>query len=368
MKLFLQLWWVILGFALLTISVWAGEDVPPARMATFKRGVSIAHWLAKVYDPAGPGGPWFGESDIKWIAAQGFDHIRFPVDPRLYWRTEGTLDEAKLVPLVRALHWTCEQGLGAVIDLHFLPGGVFDKNNQDPVIFTDPKAQAEAAAFLKTFAQRFIAAGPYLRIELLNEPMAPRPEQLNELNAVLIAAVRAVDQTRVLYVTSNLSSTFVTLPELKIPADPYVAIVLHYDEPPVFTHQRASWKQCPPDMPLVEFPGRVPDLRKLFPPEHFAYQASLTELTLADIETAFARAEAWLKEHAPGKEIYLGEFGVYEAAPDQSRRNYIRAVSQAAATRGWGWAIWSYNASMAVRAPDGKATPVLEGLFPSPAP
>jgi endoglucanase len=66
--------------------------------------------------------------------------------------------------------------------------------------------------------------------------------------------------------------------------------------------------------------------------------------------------------------VYLGEFGVYEAAPAESRTRYIRAVSEAAADLGWGWCVWSYNGGMAVRDTAGRPTPVLAGLFPNGRP
>lgn len=350
--------------ALWTVSLGSGaRAASPAGVFTFQRGVSIAHWLAKVYDPAGPGAPWFKRGDVQWIAQQGFDHIRVPFDPRPAWH-DGKLDDAKLAPLAHAIGWAREFGLGAVVDMHFLPGGKFDQDNQDPAIYTDPAAQADAVAFMTAFAQRFAAEGPNVRFELVNEPFAPTDADLNRLNAALIAAVRSVDRARFLYVTCNNSSTFATLPDLQVPADPRVGIIVHYDEPEVFTHQRAAWKQCPPNMPPVPFPGRVPDLRGLFPPDHFAYKASGTELTVAQVEADFSRADAWLKQHAPGREIYLGEFGCYEEAPADSRRRYIHAVSSAAARHGWGWAVWSYHGSFTVRTDDGQPTAVLEGLFP----
>jgi endoglucanase len=355
---------VLLGTSLLAVP--APNVVRPT--FTFKRGVSIAHWMAKIPDGAELGAAWFGPADLDWIAAQGFDHVRFPVDGRLVWRADHTLDEARLAPLVRALDATKARGLGAVLDLHFLPGGRFQKDTQDPAIFTDPAARAEAAACWARLAERFRAEGAFLRFELINEPFAPDAAQLNTLNRALLAAVRQHDPARVVYVTTNLSSTFATLPDLQVPDDPHVAILLHYDEPAVFTHQRASWKGCPPDMPVVEFPGRVPDLRGLFPEGHFAHRASLTELTVAGIRAEFARAAAWLQAQAPGREVYLGEFGVYEAAPAESRTRYIRAVSEAAADLGWGWCVWSYNGGMAVRDTAGRPTPVLAGLFPNGRP
>jgi endoglucanase len=105
----------------------------------------------------------------------------------------------------------------------------------------------------------------------------------------------------------------------------------------------------------------------LFPPGHFAYEASETELSAAGVDADFARAEAWLRVHAPGREIRLGGFGVNEAAPTAARTRYVRAVRAAAERRGWGWCVWSYNGGMAVRGLDGAPTPVLPGLFDGPA-
>jgi endoglucanase len=156
---------------------------PPGEARTFMRGVSIAHWLAKVYDPAGPGAPWFQKTDVQWIADQGFDHIRFPLDGRWVWRADGTLDKQRLAPLVRALQRTRDAGLGAVIDMHFLPGGTYDKDVQDTAVFTDDHARREAARFWKSFAERFGGEGPYLRFELIkrahgsDERAAERPER-----------------------------------------------------------------------------------------------------------------------------------------------------------------------------------------------
>jgi hypothetical protein len=76
-------------------------------------------------------------------------------------------------------------------------------------------------------------------------------------------------------------------------------------------------------MPLIEFPGKVPDLRAMFPPDPFAYKAALTELSAEGIEADFSRAEAWLKANAPGREVYLGEFGVYELTLNSTVRNTI---------------------------------------------
>jgi endoglucanase len=339
----------------------------PLSAPTFKRGISVGHWLAKYHDGQDYGAPWFSVADVAWIAHHGFDHIRYPVDGRVWLRADGSLDEAKIGVFLAAVRWGREAGLGTVLDMHFLPGGEDDPNQQDALIFTNETARSKAANFWGKVARRLKDEGAWLRFELINEPMAPVDEQLNALNHEALASIREVDATRVVYITSNRSSVFGTFSAVTVPNDPHVAIVLHYDEPLVFTHQRAPWKHCPPDMPLVEFPGRVPDLRKLFPADHFAAQASLTELKVSDIDSAFAQVAKELAERAPGKEVYLGEFGCYEQAPADSRRRYVTAVREAAERNGWSWAVWDYKSSFAVRGPDGKPTVVMESLFKPPA-
>lgn len=332
-------------------------------MSSFKRGISVGHWLAKFDEKHGYGGDWFGERDIEWIAGQGFDHIRYPVDGRLWLKQDGSLDETKVAVFDRALQVTKTHGMAVVLDMHFLPGGTYDKNTQDLRLFTDPSERKKAATFLALVTTRFLHEGDALRFELINEPMAPTNAQLNQLNSELIAAVRMIDKNRVLYITSNLSSSFKTLEDVSIPQDPKVALLLHYDEPSVFTHQRTSWKNYPDEMPEIHFPGRVPDLSNYLPPDHYAYATSNTELTEQAIADDFAMAQAWINKHAPGKEVYLGAFGVYQKAPGRSRYNYLKAVRRHAEKYSWGWCVWDYKSSFGVRLENNDLTSALRGLF-----
>ncbi len=332
---------------------------------TFQRGVNISHWLSQNI-PARPyAADWFDEEDVAWIAAQGFDHIRYPIDGRQWLQADGSLDEAKIAPFDHALAWNRAHGLGAILDMHFLPGASFAPGHQDVQVFTDVALQEKVADLWRRVAQRFAKAGPELRFELLNEPVAKENQQLNPFNRRMLAAIRESNPTRVVYITSNVYGSFNTTKDLEVPADPNVAVTLHYYLPFIFTHQRASWARMPADMPLVPFPGTVPDLQDILPKDHFAYGSSGKELTVANVDADFAKVAAWAREHAPGHEIHIGEFGVYQPADADSKRNYISAVVHAAGSHGFGWAVWDYQGGFAVRDQDGNPTPILEGLFPS---
>ena len=117
-------------------------------------------------------------------------------------------------------------------------------------------------------------------------------------------------------------------------------------------------------MPVVNFPGTVPNLNGVLPANHFLIGWSGRQLTVAQIEEAFQNAANLLRARAPGKEVHLGEFGAFEAGPTDGRRNYVAAVARTAERQGWGWAVWDYQDSFGVRAAGGEPTPILRALLP----
>jgi endoglucanase len=367
---------VLLGLSL--ASAWAFTATAPVATtsektmsakttpARFSQGVSIGHWLAKFEEDQGPGAAWFGPADLTWIASQGFDHVRYPVDGRLWLNPDGSFNEPVIARFEAGLAWARQAGLAVLLDMHFLPGGQYNKNAQDTALFTDPAVMAKAAEFWGKVAARYAHEGEDLRFEILNEPNAPKAEQLNQLNALCLAAIRRHDSKRLVYITSNNASRFDTVKDLAIPADARVGILLHYDEPSVFTHQRTSWRDFPEAMPDVHFPGQVPDLRPFLKPGHPALAASNTQLTAASVEEDFAEMTALLKAKAPGKPLYLAAFGAYEKAPAASRSIYVKTVRQAAHKQGWGWAVWDYKSSFGIRTANNQSTAVLDGLFDKP--
>jgi len=179
----------------------------------------------------------------------------------------------------------------------------------------------------------------------------------------MLAAIRESNPTRTVYVTSNRWSSFRTVADVELPQDAHIAFTVHFYEPFVFTHQRAPWAGFANTLPAVTFPGRVPDVTGHTLPHYSLNLHAGDPLTVAQVEDAFTRVADWAKVHAPGVEIYLGEFGVYQAADAASQRRWISTVVHACETHGWGWAVWDYNDSFGVRRPDGRSTAILEGLF-----
>ena len=346
--------------------VFAQTTPPLTGRFTFKCGVNISRWLSQYAPERSYAAPWFTEADVAWIAQQGFDHIRLPVDGRLLQKPDGSLDEVKLRPVDDAIRWARAHGLGVVLDMHFLPGADFNDNGRDKRAFVDMALQARVAEFWGLLARRFAGEGPWLRFEILNEPVAAENKQLNGFSRRMLAAIRESNPTRIVYLTSNRWSNFSTVGDVELPDDPNIAFTVHFYEPMVFTHQRASWAGFTKKMAPVSFPGRVPDLTGAFSPSYTNWLQAKAgdELTVADIEAAFSKVAAWAAVHWKGREIYLGEFGVYDAADPASRGRWIAAVRAACESRGWSWAVWDYSDSFGVRDAHGRPTVILEGLFP----
>jgi endoglucanase len=273
-----------------------------------------------------------------------------------------------MAPFDEALRHARELGLGVVLDMHVLPGAAFDQGTDQNTVFVDLGVQAAVAELWHRVAARYAQEGPWLRFEILNEPVAPSAALLNTFQKNMLAAIRRSDSTRVVYLTSNRWSSFDTVPEVEVVDDPYVAFTFHFYKPMLFTHQGALWAKLPLFMPSVSFPGAVPDLTGFMDKKHYAWVAPGVQLTIAEqIDEPFAAVASWAATEAAGHEIYIGEFGVYDRAEASSRRNYVAAVRAACERHGFGWAVWTYMGGFAVRDPNGRPTAVLLGLFSPPA-
>jgi endoglucanase len=355
---------VLCSIALIHPLLAAESAMPGGGHVTFRRGVNISHWLSQNSERQPFAAPWFGEDDVEWIAKQGFDHIRLPVDVRLCLAPDGSLDGAKLKPIADCIGWAKKHGLGLVLDAHFLPGADFNSVGGDSRVYTDPALMKQVAGVWRELARHFAGEGPDVRFEILNEPVAAKNQQLNPFMKRMLAAIRESNPTRVVYVTSNKWSSFSTVSDVVLPDDPHIALTVHNYEPLIFTHQRAPWVGLDDTLPPVRFPGIVPDYKAhLTRPADHGFGQPGDSLTVAQVDDAFAKVAAWVTQHRPGLEIYLGEFGVYQAADAASKKRWLHAMVRNCESRGWGWAVWEYEGSFGVRGPDGRGTAVLDGIF-----
>jgi endoglucanase len=314
-----------------------------ASPVTFRRGVNIAHWLSHNvpvdYEYAAP---WFDEEDVAWIASQGFDHLRLRVAGNQWIGADGNIDEAKIAPFDDVLRWAREHRLGVVLTMFSLPGYHTENagEEQAPWPYRDEETLADARYTWWQVARRYAGEGPGLRFEILHRPDAPDAAEMSRFQRAMLSAIRTTNPTRVVYLSGHdmqrESLAGVPLAEF---ADPNLALTFEFFEPLGFTFQFDESK------PLREFPG----------PGDFAAEA---------IDRKIDAVGAWAKQNAPGREIYVGAFGVYARASDDSARNFLTAARGAFERNGLSWAVYDYQSGCAVRGDDGKPTRNLLAVVP----
>ena len=154
------------------------------------------------------------ETDIKEIAACGFNSVRVPLHYSLF-----TGDGAEGFNLIDSLlGWCRKYGLYVILDLHCAPGGqtgtsIDDDENEKPELWSNDANKAQTVAIWKSIAGRYAEEDIVAGYDLLNEPI---PEQFNKYNnelvplyKTIIAAVRSVDQKHMIFIEgANWASNF----------------------------------------------------------------------------------------------------------------------------------------------------------------
>src|SRR4051794_40166699 len=233
------------------------------------------------------------------IAVAGFSAVRLPVR----WKSADAL----LGPVTEVVEAAWARGLAVVVT-----------NHHDDDAMSDPHgAVGRLAELWRGVATHFLelAAGP-LAFELLNEPRMSASDW-NGLLPVVLAAVREVDPDRVVVVGGADASSVAGLRRLELPADDRLVATVHYYEPFRFTHQGAAWV-AGADAWLGTTWGTAAD--------RAAVSADLVE------------AASWAK--ARGVPLYVGEFGVVEAAERASRLRWTAWVRHELDRLRIPWAYW----------------------------
>ncbi len=134
------------------------------------------------------------------------------------------------------------------------------------------------------------------------------------------------------------------LNELDLPADDHnIILTVHYYSPMDFTHQGASWAGRK-DKTGVEWTGADDEKTA--------------------VRRDFAAAQTWAKQH--NRPVLLGEFGVYDRAPLESRLRYLSFVTREMEKAGWSWAYWQFDSDFILYDVKNEkwVEPVLNALIP----
>lgn len=297
-------------FGLVALLVFTAWGATAEATVPFHKGVNLTGWFqsASVDDlPL----LQFGPDDFRQLRELGVDGVRLPVNFLAY--TNGdSLDPKFLRFLDQAVDGLLGAGLSVVLD-----------NHSDPL---DPRVRFRLEGFLTRLwtqlAARYRDRPASLVYELQNEPHEIRPQQWDEVQHRVLAALRGIDQAHLVVVTGADWGSAPALSSLSTYDDPRLVYSFHCYDPFRFTHQGAAWAGQA-GLSGVRFP---------LPGDEAALARTL------DAVVAFGRAR--------GVPVWCGEFGVYNLKADPGDRvRWYQTFRTLLEQRSLSWTMWDYRDS-----------------------
>jgi endoglucanase len=341
---------------LLAAQTAAAKPMNPSGFA-IQRGTNLSHWLSQDFGWA-PRVGWITENDLRFIAKQGFDHVRLPIDEKELWKEDGSQNADAFALMVKAVGWARKQGLRVIVDLHTVRAHHFNAVNEGMAantLFTDPQQQEH---FLGLWRQLSAALKSQpvdaVAYEIMNEPVADDPEDWNKLVAKAHAELRKLEPDRVIVIGSNRWQIPQTLPQLKVPAgDKNIILSTHTYAPILFTHYTADWTPAKIFKGKVSYPGPVVSradfdqlMAELGGNQKDMFAQAIENWNPARIEQELAPAIRRAKEL--GLQLYCGEFGCLPAVPRTDRLAYYRDIVGVFEANGMAWANWEYKGDFGI--------------------
>jgi endoglucanase len=275
------------------------------------RGINFGNALDAVRE--GDAGFRLRERYFAEVRDAGFDTVRLPVR----WSAHaGRFPPYTISPaLFERVDWAIGEALGRdlniVLNVHH-----YDELNDAP--------REQLPRFLglwRQIAARYASLPGRLCFELLNEPCAAMTAKAwNEVIPLALAVIRERDPGRAVIVGPARMNDIGALPELELPDDDRLVVAVHYYAPLEFTHQGAAWR-AGADQWLGTTWGDDADRRA--------------------VRDDLARAASWAGDH--GRPLFIGEFGSYEQAGMEARRQWTRFVRLEAERLGLSWCYWDFG-------------------------
>ena len=247
------------------------------------------------------------------IKEKGFDHIRVPIDLRLFYdEKNNSLNEKLMKKYDRIIDLAEWAWLYVIVDFH----GWYD---------ISPAESEDHDLFLKLWklvAERYQNRSNYVIFELMNEPsLKTAPSfSLNILQRAAVEAIRETNPTRLILCAAPDGNQPWLLNEVSIiEEDKNLAVAVHIYHPGDFTHQGYWWA------------GRERNK-----------QVRLTDEMLAELQWNLNETKKFMKE--TGYKVYLNEFGLnLQLSHPEDRSKFLRRMTEWCKENDVPWTFWGYN-------------------------
>lgn len=309
-----------------------------------RSGVNLGLWLSQSDKRGLERENFIKEADFDSIAKFGFDHIRLPIDEVQFWDENGNKIEDAFKLMHKAIDWSIDRNLRVIVDLHIIRSHYF--NSKSNTLWKDPKEQKKLANIwlqlsndLKQYSNEYVA------YELMNEAVAKKHDDWNNLIGMLITEVRKSEPNRTIIVGSNKWQKAETFKYLKVPEnDKNIILSYHYYTPFGLTHYEASW------MALKDYHGRVNYPGITFPKKDLKKHPVKEQMEIGWATGDYNKSKL-LKEMQPaidkakelGLPLFCGEFGVIANAPQEPALRWYKDMIEIFKENNISFCHWVYR-------------------------
>jgi endoglucanase len=325
-----------------------------ALLQHFKKGINLGGWISQYQMwPNINFDTFITEKDIALISSWGMDHVRLPVDCEIIEEDAAPfkMKEGGLRHIDDCLKWCKAHNLALIIDLHRAPGYSFENTVKDAdqsknQLWTNVSLQERYINIWKSMAVRYRDTKSNLIFELLNEVTGVDPSAWNSLAGKTVEAIHKIDPQRIIMIGGTQYNSVYALKDISVINDPNIVYTFHFYEPLVFTHQKAPWVNASVDYSkTLEYPGIFPDL-DLFLKSHPEYESIMGRYRGRKLDGETMRMDLqpavdFMKK--TGKELYCGEFGIFNKTSLESRKAWFTDLIKFLNESNIGHAVWSYK-------------------------
>ncbi|MQA87187.1 MAG: cellulase family glycosylhydrolase [Streptosporangiales bacterium] len=253
------------------------------------------------------------EPHFDTVKKAGFDTIRLPVKWSAH--TDETPPYAIDPEFFGRVDWAVDNALGRDLNV------VLNVHHYDQFCDAPEEHMARFLALWRQIATRYADCSGRLYFELLNEPRDPMTAKpWNDVLPKALTAVRESNPSRFVIAGSAQANHIDALPELELPEDDRVIVMVHYYSPFEFTHQGADWLAGADRWLGTTWGGEA---------DQYAVRRDLT------------KAAAWAKQQ--NRQLFVGEFGAYSKADMASRSRWTTFVRSEAERLDMSWAYWEFG-------------------------